>query len=123
MKKIMLFTALMLMGIFAQAQIIITNTSACPFAMTALYPGGSGVSFSIAPPGVTTLPGTFVGVACSTNPNTVGQNDGGMFIAPIYASGSYAGFPSSGSFLVVGCGMVNVNVMTGSFGSVNVNIN
>ena len=74
------------------------------------------MSYSIAPPGMTTLPGTFRGVACSTNPNSVGQPDGGFFIDQYYSgwgnivSNPNYGFPSSGSFLVVGCGMVHVNV-------------
>ncbi|MEO6833176.1 MAG: hypothetical protein ABI378_11660 [Chitinophagaceae bacterium] len=117
MKKFLLLACMMCISIFAQAQIIINNYSTCPFAMTALYISGTGgVSYTIAPPGVTTLGGTFAGVWLHTNPNSVGQNDGGDYIDPNVSSNPtnpYFMDPSSGTFLVVGCGIVTVNVTPG----------
>lgn len=120
MKMLFLLVGMFVLSFWVQAgqpTIQINNMSPCPFYMAVLNdPGpGSVATFPVAPSGVTSFSaGSFAGVALSTNPNGLGQNDGGMFIDPALGmlpiGNPWHGFPSSGSFLVVGCGMVTVNV-------------
>ena len=129
MKKLLLVAAMLFIGLFAQAQITIHNNSSCAFSLVALYSGGGGVSYPVAPSGTTIIPGLFVGVEVATSPNSIGQPDGGLFVDPSSSStGSittnpWYGFPSSGTFYVVGCGYVNVIVSGAAPGPITVDIN
>ncbi|MBS1644236.1 MAG: hypothetical protein JST36_04295, partial [Bacteroidetes bacterium] len=103
MKKLILLVCIVCTGFVANATITIVNTSPCPFYMAVLnyFAPGSVIIYPVVPGGTTVIPGVSAGVSCSTSPDTVGQNDGGMFIDPSSSGGSsgYLGMPSSGSFL------------------------
>jgi len=112
MKKLILLVCIVCTGFVANATVIINNTSPCPFYMAVLDPSGVGniASYAVTPGGITTIPGNSPGVIVNSPANSSGQNDGGIFIAPGLIYPPVPGVPPSGSFLVVGCGMVNVMV-------------